>query len=193
VSKLAALAAARKKKDSEKSTLPQKQDESSTTPSREQKPSSLSLLERLSVNNGKETRTNDKSGGLSALSKENRLGSRVSRTKNALGVEKSEPKDPDSTTAPLSEKGPAASRRIQETEAAVSLRASPSTFARIVVGDGNDISSSEPSHLVGTSFDVLEVYGQDHTEAFDFTGPSPDDVVLNAQSASKGLPIRGMI
>jgi elongation factor 1 alpha-like protein len=40
-----------------------------------------------------------------------------------------------------------------------------------------------------SSADLLKLYGQD-AEPFDFAAPSPDDVVLNAQSTAKGLAIR---
>lgn len=49
---------------------------------------------------------------------------------------------------------------------------------------------AEPSHLHSNSVDLLKIYGQDHAEPFDFAGPSPDDVVLNAQNTAKGLAIR---
>ena len=43
---------------------------------------------------------------------------------------------------------------------------------------------------VPNDVDLLKIYGQDHAEPFDFAGPSPDDVVLNAQNTAKGLAIR---
>lgn len=191
VSKLAALAAARKKTDSEKRG-PHRQDEPLKSQSTDQKPSSRSLMERLSINNGKESRTGERRSGLSALSKENRVGGRVTRSKPAASVEAPKQTEPESTTPSPYEEHSADSPEIRSLDATFNFRASPSTFASTIVGDGRRPSSLEHSHLLGTCFDVLQVYGQDHAEAFDFTGPSPDDVVLNAQSASKGLPIRGM-
>lgn len=49
---------------------------------------------------------------------------------------------------------------------------------------------AEPSHLHSNCVDLLKIYGQTHAEPFDFTDPSPDDVVLNAQNTAKGLAIR---
>jgi elongation factor 1 alpha-like protein len=49
---------------------------------------------------------------------------------------------------------------------------------------------AEPSHFDSNDVDLLKIYGQDHAEPFDFAGPSPDDVVLNAQNTAKGLAIR---
>lgn len=46
---------------------------------------------------------------------------------------------------------------------------------------------AEPSHLYSNDVDLLKIYGQDHAEPFDFAGPSPDDVVLNAQNTAKGM------
>jgi elongation factor 1 alpha-like protein len=188
VSKLAALAAARKKKESErkgteKTTLSHTEDESS----REPKPGSLTLLERLSSTAGKEPRPS----GLSALAKENRLANRSARRRPSATVETPKEETILSTTLSSEEKDLEKSPEEQP-PTSVDLRASPSTFASIIVGDGIHPTSTEPSHLSGKSFDVMRVYGQDFTEVFDFAGPSPDDVVLNAQSASKGLPVRGM-
>jgi elongation factor 1 alpha-like protein len=49
---------------------------------------------------------------------------------------------------------------------------------------------AEPSHLNSNNVDLLQIYGQDHAEPFDFAAPSPDDVVMNAQNTAKGLAIR---
>jgi elongation factor 1 alpha-like protein len=191
MSKLAALAAARKKKDSERSDAP-RQDELSKSQSTDQKPSTLSLMERLSISNGKESRTSERRSGLSAFSRDNRVAGRATRTKTAASMETPRQTEPASTKESPSEEHSANGHEAKGSEPAFNLRAPPSTFASTIVGDGRRPSSLEHSHLVGTNFDVLDVYGQDHAEAFDFTGPSPDDVILNAQSASKGLPIRGM-
>ena len=49
---------------------------------------------------------------------------------------------------------------------------------------------AEPSHLNSNNVDLLQIYGQNHAELFDFAAPSPDDVVMNAQNTAKGLAIR---
>jgi elongation factor 1 alpha-like protein len=190
ISKLAALAAARKKKNIEK---PAEGTEGPPQPqSVEQKPTSRSLSERLAVNNA---RPSARPGGLSALTRDSRLnGGRVTSQKSTPTVP-----EPDKKTVPQPsvDKGrisQEAEPKPQQPRENIDLRAVPSTFAATIVGDGGPSTTlSEPSHhLLGSSFDVMHIYQQDVTEAFDFAGPSPDDVVLNAQSASKGLPIRAM-
>lgn len=71
----------------------------------------------------------------------------------------------------------------------IDIHAPPSTFAATIVGDA---TRTEPSRLHSNSVDLLKIYGQD-TEPFDFAGPSPDDVVANAQSSAKGLAFRRKI
>lgn len=175
MSKLAALAAARKKKTSEKPPVTEGQ---LSAQAGEQKSVPRSLSERLAMSGSKPP---VRSGGLSALSKER-------RTANS----KSSPVVPEPKTKPAPEPSVNEERIEQameekEPEDVTDLRACPSTFAATIVGNG----MSEPGHLFSCSFDVMHIYQQDVTEAFDFTGPSPDDIVFNAQSASKGLPIRG--
>ena len=75
-------------------------------------------------------------------------------------------------------------------EPAINIRAPPSTFASTIVGDAAHPPATELSHLHSNALDLMAIYGQDRAEPFDFTGPSPDDVVLNAQSSAKGLAIR---
>lgn len=184
MSKLAALAAARKKKDSEKFVAP---EQPSNTEQTEKRSTQLSLAERLAVNSSKVT---EKAGGISALSKERGLGGRLSKPRSPPVVQ-DHIEETDSRPS-VGKNKPAPNPPQQQPEETANLRAPPSTFATAIVGDGNYLSTSEPGHLHSSKFDVMQVYGQDFTEAFDFVGPSPDDVVINAQSASKGLPIRGM-
>jgi elongation factor 1 alpha-like protein len=185
MSKLAALAAARKKKDSEKSSVAPEQ--LSNTEQTEKKSTQRSLAERLAVNS---TKVPEKAGGISALSKESRLGNRLSKPRShPVAQDHSE----ETVSRPSVDTDRPAPKPLQQQPAEnANLRAPPSTFATAIVGDGNYLSTSEPGHLCSNKFDVMQVYGQDFTEAFDFVGPSPDDVVINAQSASKGLPIRRM-
>ncbi|OKL56325.1 hypothetical protein UA08_08397 [Talaromyces atroroseus] len=183
MSKLAALAAARKKKNIEK---PSDGAETLLQPHlSEQKPTPRSLSERLAVNN---TRPSVRPGGLSGITRESRgNGGRVANSKSTPTV--SEPHKKAVAQPPV-DKG----RIVQETAKRqqpwedMDLCAVPSTFAATIVGNESPSKTLPgPSHLFGSSFDVMHIYQQDMTEAFDFAGPSPDDVVLNAQSASKGL------
>ncbi|KAF5857553.1 Hsp70 suppressor, GTPase facilitates ribosomal subunit dissociation [Aspergillus alliaceus] len=189
VSKLAALAAARKKKEGDKaspapaqSTEPNK----AQTPPTEQKSASLSLRERL-AGNGKLQKT-DGAQSPRPLGKLSRLGSHSPQKRpspeptkqngalqvNQVTVQKESPAEP-----PMSKE--------ENEQPAANIRASPSTFASTIVGGATRPKMTEPSPLYSNSLDLLTIYGQDLTESFDFTGPSPDDVVLNAQSSAKGF------
>jgi elongation factor 1 alpha-like protein len=81
------------------------------------------------------------------------------------------------------------SKEPESQQSAPNIRALPSTFASTIVGTAGP-SVAEPSHLNSSGTDLLKIYGQDNAEPFDFAAPSPDDVVLNAQSTAKGLAIR---
>lgn len=203
VSKLAALAAARKKKESNKrdgvvSPSAHSKDASSPAASLEMEGGgSMSLQERLSATR-KDAKPPEQTSGLSALKNHTRNGSRGTKSREIAAKTESASTKLQKTTEPI----PRASHTIPSAaESPASepititpnIRATPSTFASTIIGSTTNSSSNEPSHSLGRSFDVMTVYGQDLTEAFDFSGPSPDDVVLNAQSASKGLPIRGAI
>lgn len=184
MSKLAALAAARKKKTSEN---PLGAEEPSQLQSSEQKQAPRSLSERLAVNN---SRTASKTGGLSSITRQGRPASGQTTTSNSSSKVSRDDKGP--VVLPIISKDTSdQTAESQKPEEKADLRASPSTFAATIVGNGSRSSMPEPSHLLGNNFDVMQIYHQDLIEAFDFAGPSPDDVVLNAQSASKGLPIRG--
>ena len=79
---------------------------------------------------------------------------------------------------------------VVSTPPAPEMRAPPSMFASAIVGNISGPTMAEPSHLHSNCVDLLKIYGQTHAEPFDFTDPSPDDVVLNAQNTAKGLAIR---
>lgn len=187
MSKLAALAAARKKKNSEKLGTATATDESLQSRPSEQKPAPRSLSERLAVNNNAKVPV--RAGGLSGLARGNRRSGGLANLNGTSDVSESDRK---AVVQPSGYNG-----RIEEEvqkekpEEHMDLRAAPSTFAATIVGNEGPSVTPEPSHLLGRSFEVMHIYHPDITEAFDFAGPSPDDVVLNAQSASKGLPIRG--
>lgn len=192
VSKLAALAAARKRTGSEKATAAvdaasksdQTIDSTAELPSRP-----LSLLERLSAN-GKAKKP-VRPQGPQGLNKDRHaethvLSQRTSRSRQMRG---------ESETAKTEGKEPAEPVEIrniaEDKQVKLDMCARPSTFARTIVGEFAQPASAEPSHLHLHAVDVMSVYGQDSlAEVFDFAGPSPDDVVLKAQSSAKGLAIR---
>ncbi|KAG0161118.1 hypothetical protein PDIDSM_8651 [Penicillium digitatum] len=189
LSKLAALAAARKKKESEKAPLPETSTPS--TPKVEQPKSPLldhpgksrSLRDRLAASGRSAPKASEGSGSLRRLATP---GSSLHPTPNRL---KSEAKKPSVSEASesmqrvvLEAKEEPEPRQIMST-----IRALPSTFASTFVGAATGPTAAEPSHLHSSSSDLLRIYGQDHAEPFDFAAPSPDDVVLNAQNTAKGM------
>ena len=196
VSKLAALAAARKKKEGDKASTaaPAQNAEADKTPapSTEQKGASLSLRERL-AGNGKIPKP-EGAQSPRPLGKLTRLGSHSPQKtpspelikQNGTSQVNSENVQEEITAEPLV-------KEEEKAQPTVNIRASPSTFASTIVGDVTRPKMTEPSPLFSTSLDLMEIYGQNLTEPFDFTGPSPDDVVLNAQSSAKGLAIRRKI
>ncbi|ODM15042.1 hypothetical protein SI65_09537 [Aspergillus cristatus] len=188
VSKLAALAAARKKKEGEKTpaeatpavaTL--SADKTPETPAAEAKPSPLSLRERLAAND----KPRKPSNGISTL----RSLGKGSPAPSPLKKSRPEPAKPEVPTEPGPEEpvenGQADHKEKEEPE--VNIRAPPSGFASTIVGDSTRPMMTEPSHLHSNTADLIRIYGQDLTEPFDFAGPSPDDVVVNAQSSAKGF------
>ncbi|KAB8200818.1 hypothetical protein BDV34DRAFT_229949 [Aspergillus parasiticus] len=190
VSKLAALAAARKKKEGDKASTaaPAQNAEVNQTPapSTEQKGASLSLRERL-AGSGKIPKP-EGAQSPRPLGKLSRLGSHSPQKKpspepvkqNGASQVNSANVQQELTAEPLVKKE-------EKEQPTVNIRASPSTFASTIVGDVTRPKLTEPSPLLSTSLDLMEIYGQNLTEPFDFTGPSPDDVVLNAQSSAKGF------
>ncbi|KAF7619808.1 translation elongation factor EF-1 subunit [Aspergillus flavus] len=190
VSKLAALAAARKKKEGDKASTaaPAQNAEVNKTPvpSTEQKGASLSLRERL-AGNGKIPKP-EGAQSPRPLGKLSHPGSHSPQKKpspelvkqNGASQVNSANVQQELTAEPLVKKE-------EKEQPTVNIRASPSTFASTIVGDVTRPKLTEPSPLFSTSLDLMEIYGQNLTEPFDFTGPSPDDVVLNAQSSAKGF------
>lgn len=183
VSKLAALAAARKQKEGNKTSSPPEasQAEQSEKPSTEQK---VSLRDRLAAS--KSAKPAEGLGGLRRLAKP------VPATPPAQKPSSPEPVKtaPDVTSEPTEQVEEAISAKLEPTLPAAEIRASPSMFASAILGNQSGPTKAEPSHLPSQNVDLLQIYGQDHTEPFDFADPSPDDVVLNAQNTAKGLAIR---
>ncbi|OOF98957.1 hypothetical protein ASPCADRAFT_140464 [Aspergillus carbonarius ITEM 5010] len=184
VSKLAALAAARKKREGEKASTPSPtptpEAEMPQASTSEQKGTTLSLRERL-ASNAKPQTPLEGLQSLRSLGKGPRLGSPSPHKK--ASPEPRKESSPEVAVQPISE--PPVS--VEPEEASVNIRAPPSTFASTIVGDATRPRMTEPSHLFANSLDLIKIYGQDFTEPFDFAGPSPDDVILNAQSSAKGF------
>ncbi|EKV06292.1 Translation elongation factor EF-1 subunit, putative [Penicillium digitatum] len=189
LSKLAALAAARKKKESEKAPLPETSTPS--TPKVEQPKSPLldhpgksrSLRDRLAASGRSAPKASEGSGSLRRLATP---GSSLHPTPNRPESEAKKPSVSEASESMqrvvLEAKEEPEPRQIMST-----IRALPSTFASTIVGAATGPTAAEPSHLHSSSSDLLRIYGQDHAEPFDFAAPSPDDVVLNAQNTAKGM------
>lgn len=192
VSKLAALAAQRKKKEGEKAaptpdapSTPQ--PERSEAPSPEPQSTQLSLRERLAASKAnKPPKPSETNGSLRRLGKSGLSAQSPAQKQPSPEPTKAELSTPDQANQtqdqPKDEPAPQ--------QPAPDMRASPSMFASAIVGDTAGPTMAQPSHLHSTSVDLLRIYGQDHAEPFDFAGPSPDDMVLNAQNTAKGLAIR---
>ncbi|KAL2861329.1 translation elongation factor EF-1 subunit [Aspergillus pseudodeflectus] len=181
MSKLAALAAARKKKEGEKAPSPSPATGNNTEPSmNDSKGPSLSLRERLSIKQAKQSDTSP-----SLHDSKKGFGSGQS-----LSPKKKSP-EPSPQTVPIvigvehSAKSEQADQK--EKHQTMNIRASPSTFASTIIGENTRPKMTEPSHLYTNTLDLIKIYGQDLAEPFDFAGPSPDDVVLTAQSSAKGF------
>lgn len=191
VSKLAALAAARKKKEGEKTPAGEiptattlSTESTPETPSAEAKGSPLSLRERL-AGSGKPQRSSQSLSTFRSPGKRTPSPSHLQKPSS----ETRKPQAP-AQTAPGKPVKEDLEDHHQEKEPEVNIRAPPSSFASIIVGDSTRPMMTEPSHLHSNTVDLMKIYGQNLTEPFDFAGPSPDDVVINAQSSAKGLAFR---
>ncbi|KAL4788319.1 P-loop containing nucleoside triphosphate hydrolase protein [Aspergillus varians] len=182
MSKLAALAAARKKKEGNKAPTPSTGGGSDgTQPSVvESKGAQLSLRERLAIS-GKQTKLAESPPSLQRLGKGSRPGRSLSPKKSPP-----EEKTPSIPAAEDPVKDVPTSEEDKE-QSTINIRAPPSTFAVTIVGDDIRPKMPEPSNLYTNNLDLIKIYGEDLTEPFDFAGPSPDDVVLNAQNSAKGF------
>lgn len=187
VSKLAALAAARKKKEGatpDTSTPSTPQPERSDVSSPDVQGAPRSLRERLAASGRSTPKPSGSSGSsLGRLARPNQPSPPPVRKESFA-----EPKEPAVPHMPPSTSS-TSHEVAQHHQSVPDIRASPSTFASTIVGISGP-TIAEPSHVNSNGTDLLKIYGQDNAEPFDFAAPSPDDVVLNAQNTAKGLAIR---
>ena len=179
VSKLAALAAARKRKENEKSA---------DVPPNQQPTSSVALLDKLSNTRKPPEKTTSACGPLK--NKTTIATSRDERSKAIAQSRRYSPrrrksKSPPSRSEELTEKSPMLIR--EDSYYSTPIVSSPSLFARTILGpcvsqrpniSGSLTKDFSPMHLSGVS-----------AESNPFIGPSPDDIVANAQN-SKGLSVK---
>lgn len=152
-----------------------------------QKTATLSLQDRLA--GAGERRAPDTRDAKLKLGRRGRIKSESSPEKQ-VSLEtppKEEPSDKPEEKSELQEI-PATTASTEELSSQENLRAPPSTFASVMVGDNYPHAARAPSYL-SSGVNVMELFGQNVAEAFNFAGPSPDDVALNARNPAKGLSL----
>ncbi|MCJ1380066.1 Hsp70 suppressor, GTPase facilitates ribosomal subunit dissociation [Xylographa soralifera] len=178
VSKLAALAAAHKKKENENFSEKDPKVISS----------SAALLDKLRIGDqphaeGKRItkEANDRSGKMARLNLSHTSSTSQPATKEGQKYPTKKPRAlPEARPPPQSEEAPKTPlENVPEPPPA--LLASPSTFARTM------FSSASTPNPVTTSRVSFSPYTLNIAESNPFAGPSPDDVVANAQNSSKGM------
>ncbi|WEW58172.1 hypothetical protein PRK78_003640 [Emydomyces testavorans] len=181
MSKLAALAAARKKKESEKNKVNGGATAIGPSPSlvETQRSTSISLLDRL-VSNGKAKEGREARPSKFPLRKTDRgsIPGPQGKQVTSLGEPRKTLQKPDYPVP----KSPV-SHPEKEMTPSIDIFAQPSSFATALVGDR---TSRRPLCYLSHNIDILKLYGQNLAKIFNFAEPSPDDVVVNAQSAAKG-------
>jgi elongation factor 1 alpha-like protein len=178
VSKLAALAAAKKKKELEKNRDGEVKAASS----------SIALLDKLNM--GMKPSTEQPSISVQALkeNKNNRIDSEgLSRAGNIRRYPTRRPKTPSPPLPPVIKQEELL--KPDDPDPAFSdLVAKPSPFARIILGS---LSNRLPLYFLANHFSPSYSLQGKLPESNPFAGPSPDDIVAKAQSASKGLAKQG--
>ncbi|MCJ1282445.1 Hsp70 suppressor, GTPase facilitates ribosomal subunit dissociation [Xylographa opegraphella] len=176
VSKLAALAAARKKRENEKLNG---LDSTPVT-------SSTALLDKLKIGDQNEEskriigETNARSGRTARFNLSHTASTSQPTTKEGRKYPAKNPiAPPEEGPPPQSEEASTPVEDIPESPPA--HLASPSIFARTMFG-----STRTPIPLTNPSV-FFNPYTLNITESDPFAGPSPDDVVANAQNSSKGM------
>ena len=189
LSKLAALAAARKRKENDKAGDVDIKGISS----------SVTLLDKLNIN-AKAASDVKRTAERSIDTSEKRLKSddsgRTSKSSTSLKgtgkypVKMSKAPIQEPTASPKADVVPESTK--DSTIETLFIAAAPSAFARTMFGAGSD-QHAPALHRPLTFTTHFSPYGLagDFTESNAFAGPSPDDVVANAQSAFKGLKRHG--
>lgn len=177
VSKLAALAAARRKKEPEKTGEGQSKQHSN----------SVALLDTLNASRKAEvkndTMSTTASDSLSEDSKINNENTMPGQTRRYPLRRKESPTRPSEIPEePPEENEP----ETQQAQDSTLIQANPSMFAKTVLGDQ---AKETPLGMLHTDFNLPYVTDPSFTKSTAFTGPSPDDIVNNAQA--KGAAYAG--
>jgi elongation factor 1 alpha-like protein len=178
MSKLAALAAARKRKEVAGGASAPTVASEITCPHDEQRSISVSLLDTLASSGEVQGAPQSRNSRL-PLRQGNRIVNRIPEQEKPpthVGAEQL-PSRPGTQSLGW--------ENLSAEPSPVDLRAKPSTFASIIVGEASIRRAATPSHR-SQNVDLMSLFGPDLTEVYGFTDPSPDDAVLNAQSAAKG-------
>ncbi|EER41538.1 elongation factor Tu [Histoplasma capsulatum H143] len=207
VSKLAALAA-RKRKESERKAAAEAVSggvvtgsETSDGTQNQQRKSRVSLLDRLAVDGKAQEALPARSIHLPLRSGKDALN--WSSLKKPLQASPDVAGTPESTTtvpgvppngkrkATAALSGESTAQEVERPSKLPNLRAEPSAFALVLVGaggaeDGGDRDDGFIPNPISHNIDVMRFFGQDLTEAFDFAEPSPDDIVIKARESAKG-------
>ena len=181
MSKLAALAAARKKKENEKNAA------------NDIKPAntSVALLDKLSINSSLRDSVSEESPGV--LSRSAALQGKAQVPVAVPSPRKypaRKPQSPIPPQAPKTNEDRPTDDAQEPSEEALPSLATPSIFARTMLGPA--LGSTTKYHTMANPalpayFSPLMFSNVNYAESDPFAGPSPDDIVANAQSASKGL------
>ena len=167
-SKLAALAAARRKQENERSS---KESAKSSI-------SSVTLLDKLSTKSKPES-----SGHSKEKIQESRANLSSASARKFTGKKRSP--SPEMPKAKETVLPGSSDSSVQKNDLMVPVIASPSLFAQTMVGSA---SNTLASPVLNTTYNAFEfLFDIDTPKPDPFAGPSPDDIVANAQSGSKGL------
>lgn len=177
MSKLAALAAARKKKEAERQKA---QEQAETGGSAEETNKPLSLRDRLAGGGKSRAPAPSSSRSLTPLRG-------LSRSpKNEQTQEIGDGANISQRLAAKEAQQEHASREADISKSEEKLAAGPSDFAAIIIGERNKLGELASS-VSPRAYNLFDFVVQDLTEVYNFAEPSPDDVVINAQNAAKGL------
>lgn len=186
VSKLAALAATRKRKENEKGGFDSSKSIST----------SVSLLDKLNISGTSSEKQKPVAEGpddyFRKKQKTEAIDSSTTRSSKLKETRKYPKKIPRSTTPPPPPAAKASEEPASPEEPPEELPpvfAAPSAFARALFGSGlgSSMSTRSLAAPIATRFSLPYATWEPFTESNPFAGPSPDDIVANAQAASKGL------
>jgi len=182
VSKLVALAAARKRKENDQGSIDSPKSIST----------SVSLLNKLKLNGAPSEKQKSAAEGSDDSCRKKLKTDAIDPSTRRSSVVKEARKYPKKITTPLTPPPEPSAKSDEEpappvdpTEEPPPVFAKPSSFARTMFGSTLAGPLSSASSFA-TRFSPVYAFDINFTESNPFAGPSPDDIVAKAQSASKG-------